>query len=381
MKKTIWELKQSANPDTLEIYIDESIKPDEYDWWRGEKIISETSAKHFREELGKYPDVKNIDLYVNSYGGDVKEAMGIRSQLKRHPAFVTGYVDGFAASAASFILTGCDKVVMPAPTMQMLHEMWNVSIGNANDHRKNADDLDAIMAGNRQAYLEKSGGKLNEKQLREIMDAETWLTAEQCLEFGLADEVSEKIVDMTKASVALKESNDALAQKNHQLVAKLRQLADPVSSDEIGKVKSIIKSLSKKEKAELGPRYFYDDAQYRHIVERDGKPVGFLENRATGRKGHFNAAVDPAYRGQGIADEMIDHAISDTPAKLPNLEKILWITGRDNEASRKLAEKHGFELTSEEDGEVKYTYLLDKTDPPQEPQQNKPQKFMAALFR
>lgn len=224
--KTIWELKQSAEPDTLEMYIYESIQPDGYDWWSGEKITSETSAQHFREELAKYPDAKFINLYVNSYGGDVKEAMGIHSQLKRHPAFITGYVDGFAASAASYILTCCDKVVMPAPTMQMLHEMWNVSIGNANDHRKNADDLDAIMTGNRQVYLEKSGGKLNENQLREIMDAETWLTAEQCLEFGLADEISDKTVDMSKAAAALKDSNDALTQKNRQLVAKLRQLAD-----------------------------------------------------------------------------------------------------------------------------------------------------------
>lgn len=224
--KTIWELKQSAQPDTIEIYIYESIQPDGYDWWTGEKITSETSAQYFREELAKHPDVKFINLFVNSYGGDVKEAMGIHSQLKRHSAFVTGYVDGFAASAASYILTCCDKVVMPAPTMQMLHEMWNMSIGNANDHRKNADDLDAIMAGNRQAYLEKANGKLNEQQLREIMDSETWLTAEQCLEFGLADEISDKSVDMTKAAVALKESTDALTQKNKQLVAKLHQLAD-----------------------------------------------------------------------------------------------------------------------------------------------------------
>lgn len=225
--KTIWELKQSAEPGILDMYIYESIKPDSYDWWSGEKIVSETSAQHFREELGKYPDAKQINLYINSYGGDVKEAMGIHSQLKRHQASVIGYVDGFAASAASYILTACDKVVMPASTMQMLHEMWNISVGNAGVHRKTADDLDAIMAGNRQAYLEKSGGKLNEKQLREIMDAETWLTAEQCLEFGLADEITDKVVDMTQAAAALKESNENLSQKNRQLVAKLRQMAEP----------------------------------------------------------------------------------------------------------------------------------------------------------
>jgi ClpP class serine protease len=150
--------------------------------------------------------------------------MGIHSQLKRHPAFVTGYVDGFAASAASYILTACDKVIMAAPTMQMLHDMWNWSMGNAKAHRKNADDLDAIMAGNRQAYLEKAKGKLNEEQLKAIMEAETWLTAEQCLEYGLADEISDKEVDMTKAAEALKEMNQSLVTKNKQLVALLQDI-------------------------------------------------------------------------------------------------------------------------------------------------------------
>jgi ATP-dependent protease ClpP protease subunit len=227
VRKTIWELKQAAEPDTLEMYLYESIQPDGYDWWSDEKIISETSANHFREELGKHQNIKQINLYVNSYGGDVKEAMGIHAQLKRHPANVTAYVDGFAASAASFILTACDKVVMAAPTMQMIHDMWNVSIGNAADHRKNADDLDAIMAGNRQAYLAKSGGKLNEKQLKALMQAETWLNAEQCMEFGLCDEISDKAVDMAVAEAALKAKSDTLAQKSRQLVAQLRQMAEP----------------------------------------------------------------------------------------------------------------------------------------------------------
>ncbi len=247
--RTIWDLKQSGEPDTLEMYIYESINPDSYDWWAGEKIISETSANKFKEELAKYPDVKNIHLYVNSWGGDVKEAMGIHSQLKRHPAYVTGYVDGFAASAASFVLTACDKVVMPGPTMQMIHEMWNISIGNAKDHRKNADDLDAIMAGNRQAYLEKANGKLNEQQLIELMEAETWLTAEQCVEFGLADELSSKEVDMTKAAQALKEINQTLKNENRALVAKLRSLhTDPPAQQDPEPVKPVEPQLPQENK-------------------------------------------------------------------------------------------------------------------------------------
>ncbi len=82
-----------------------------------------TSAEFFREELAKYQNVSEIRLYVNSYGGYVYEAMSIRNQLKRYPAKVIGFVDGFACSAASFILTGCDEVRMYSNTMQMIHEM------------------------------------------------------------------------------------------------------------------------------------------------------------------------------------------------------------------------------------------------------------------
>lgn len=143
------------------------------------------------------------------------------------------------------------------------------------------------------------------------------------------------------------------------ILGKVKQKCNnDTNNDQLDKVNEVISTLSKKDKAELGPRYFYDDAQYRHIVERDGKSVGFIENRATGKKGHFNFAVDPDYRGQGIADEMIEQAVSDAPDRLSDIEKILWITSPSNEASRHLAEKHGFELTSEDDEEVRYTLWL-----------------------
>lgn len=224
--KRIWELKQAAAADTLEMYIYGYVEPDYYDWWTGETVESETSANHFKNELAKYPDIKNIVLYVNSNGGDVSEAMAIRNQLKRHPATVTGYVDGFACSAASFILTACDKVIMYSNTMQMLHLMWMCACGNFKDLRKVADDLEQISIGNRQAYLEKSGGKLNEEQVIDILESETWLTAQQCLEYGLADEIVEETKDLTEAQQIAQRVNKTLEQQinyNKALVAMKQQ--------------------------------------------------------------------------------------------------------------------------------------------------------------
>lgn len=225
--KRIWELKQSTEPNVLEMYIYGDIKPNGYDYWTDQVIESETSAEHFRQELAKYQNVSEIRLYVNSFGGSVFEAMAIRNQLKRHPAKVIGYVDGFACSAASFILTACDEVKMYSNTMQMIHDALNYVFGNSKQLRKAADDLDQIMVGNRQAYLEKANGKLDEAQLIKMLEEDTWLTASECLAFGLADEVIDSQIDMQKAQDMLEQRNKTLMQQinySKKLVALANEL-------------------------------------------------------------------------------------------------------------------------------------------------------------
>lgn len=229
-KKTWVTLKQATTPDTLEMYIYDYIQSGYYDWWTDEYVESETSSNYFKEELAKYPDAKFINLYVNSNGGDVMEAMAIRNQLKRHPAQKIGYVDGFACSAASFILTACDKVIMYSNTMQMLHNMWTYAMGNYKELRKASDDLEQISIGNRQAYLEKSNGKMTEEQVIEILDHESWLTAQQCLELGLCDEIIAETKDLTTAQQIAQKVNKTLEQQinyNKALVALRQSIEKP----------------------------------------------------------------------------------------------------------------------------------------------------------
>lgn len=225
----MWEIKQSASQDSLDLFIYGFIQELTIDWANECITESENSAKHFRDALAEYPDVKQINVFVNSLGGYVIEAMAIRNQLKRHPANVTGYVDGLAASAATFILTACDTVKMYSNTEQLLHNAENISIGNASDHRKNAEVLDALMVGNRKAYMEKSNGKITEEKLIEILDAAAWLSAEQCLEYGFCDEIIAEKADMTAAKQMLQQMNQSLEQHisyNQSLVALLRESLD-----------------------------------------------------------------------------------------------------------------------------------------------------------
>lgn len=181
--------------DHLKLYIYSEVAPDGRDWWTGKVTKSETSADFFREELAKYPNVKHIDLYINSAGGSVKEGYGIYSQLKRCEAEITVHVDGFANSIASIIAMAGDRIIMMEGSVMGIHNMMDYCFGNASEHRKVAESLDKLMEGNRQIYLRRANGKLTEEKLTEMLDAETYLTAKECLAYGLCDEITGKVSD------------------------------------------------------------------------------------------------------------------------------------------------------------------------------------------
>lgn len=233
--KRLWKLKQAADPGTVDLYIYGDVESDGYDWWTEQVIESETSANHFRDELAKYSDLSQINLYINSYGGSVFEGTAIYNQLRRHPAKKTVYIDGFACSVASVIAMAGDEVVMPRNAMMMIHNAWMCACGNAAELRKAADDLDAINKGNRQAYLQKAGDKLSEDELVSMLDAETWLTAEDCIRLGLADRYAEKDADMSNAAKILQKANLSMEQRinvQKSLSAQLRELVKPPAPHE-----------------------------------------------------------------------------------------------------------------------------------------------------
>lgn len=231
--KQLWELKQAAQAGVLELYLYGDVEGDGYNFWSGQRQESETSATHFRDELAKYPDAREIHVYINSYGGSVFEGTAIYNQLRRHPARVTVYIDGFACSVASVVAMAGDRVIMPRNAMMMIHNAFLYAVGNAEELRKAADDLDIISRGNRQAYLQKAGEKLSEETLIAMMDAETWLTAEDCIRLGLADEYAEKEADMEQASAVLEQAKLNVEQRirlQKTLAAQLRELSAPPAS-------------------------------------------------------------------------------------------------------------------------------------------------------
>lgn len=178
-----WEIKNFIQNESADIYIYNEISS-----WDYEDV---TSAQSFRKDLESLGNVKNINVMINSPGGSVGDGLTIASLLQRHSAYVTAYVDGMACSIASVIACSADKLVMGRSSLLMVHNALTYTYGSAKDLRKQADDLDAVTASLRQMYLMKAGDKLTEEKIKELMDNESWLSAKECVELGLCDEILE----------------------------------------------------------------------------------------------------------------------------------------------------------------------------------------------
>lgn len=188
--KTNFCFKQAADPATHLLYIYDDVSAyGEFDWKTLSYAESETSAKYFRDQLAAIPAEHTIELHINSNGGSVKEGVTIYNLLKQSGSHVKGIVDGVAYSVAFVILQACDERIMGVGTTALIHEPWVTASGNARELRKTADDLDVLTASNRKIFLERSN--LDEQQLADMMTAETFLTPEDCLQYGLIDKVED----------------------------------------------------------------------------------------------------------------------------------------------------------------------------------------------
>lgn len=157
----------------------------------GENFWGEgVSAKKFVKDLQSL-DVEQIDLHINSPGGNVFDGNAIYNSLRVHKANIDVSIDGIAASAASVVAMAGDRIKMPQNAMMMIHNPAGLVWGTAAEMIKMADTLDKIKVGVIAAYGRKSGqGKEN---LSKMMDDETWMTADEALDMGFADEVTDKV--------------------------------------------------------------------------------------------------------------------------------------------------------------------------------------------
>ena len=169
--------------EVAEIWIYEMIGED---FWSGGGV----TAKNFQKELSAIKATQ-IDLHVNSPGGEVFDGIAIYNLIKQHPANVTTYIDGLAASIASVIALAGDEIYMAENALMMIHNPYGMVMGMAEDMRKMAERLDIVRDSISKAYMSKTD--MPEEEINALMEAETWMTADDAMELGFIDDVTDKI--------------------------------------------------------------------------------------------------------------------------------------------------------------------------------------------
>lgn len=156
--------------------------------WFGDEAI----PQDFADDL-KSLDGKNVTVRINSPGGDVFAAHAIHNLLLNHNGKVTCVIDGLAASAATIVAMGASKIIMPANSMMMIHnpKMCMNDYCDADELSTIAESLNKVKDSIIAAYQKRC--KLSAEELAEMMSKETWLTAEECLQFGFADKIEGKV--------------------------------------------------------------------------------------------------------------------------------------------------------------------------------------------
>jgi ATP-dependent protease ClpP protease subunit/predicted RNA-binding Zn-ribbon protein involved in translation (DUF1610 family) len=179
--KSWFEIKNKADSDKAEIWIYEEIG--ENPWGFGDSI----GAKQFQKDLSAIK-ASQIDLHINSPGGNVFDGNTIYNLLKQHPAKVTTYIDGLAASIASVIALAGDHIIMAENGMFMIHKPLAMTIGDEDVHEETAQALRKIKGTIVRVYKSRTGK--SDEEIEGLLKPPSWLDSDQALELGFVDEIS-----------------------------------------------------------------------------------------------------------------------------------------------------------------------------------------------
>ena len=180
-----WNVMKNDEEKSAELILYGSIGSDEY--W------DDISDKAFKQDIENLGDIENITLHINSPGGSVFSAVAIANTLKNHKAKITANIDGLAASAATIITSACDIVRMPKNALFMVHNPITFAYGNNQDMQKTLEMLNKVKNSIIETYLNKA--KTDKETLSELMDNETWMSAEEAKEYGFIDEILDENVE------------------------------------------------------------------------------------------------------------------------------------------------------------------------------------------
>lgn len=205
MNKRFWQIEETEERAVIDIYGDITSWP-----W----LNSDVSAYDIKQAINDIK-AKNIDVFINSYGGEVAEALAIAAALNRHSAKVHTYCDGFACSAATIIFAAGDDRTMDPLSLLMIHNcMSYVGYANTEELLKAAEDNEKINQSSIKAYMRVVN--VSEEEIKDLMNKETWLSAEEAVNIGLATGIAETEESEAVQQSARKAIRDKLLQKAKQ---------------------------------------------------------------------------------------------------------------------------------------------------------------------
>jgi len=213
-----------AKAKDAEIWIYEEIG----DFWDGG-----VSAKEFAKELKALGKVETINLHLNSPGGVVTDGIAIYNLLKQNQARINVNIEGWAASIASVVAMAGDEISMAENGLMMIHDPWGLAIGNSADMRAAADVLDKMRDSIVMAYVKKAKQEDQEassEKFAGLMAAETWMTAQEALDHGLIDNITDTVkmaasFDLSKFKYRNLPENFKPSPKDQEVIRKFESIS------------------------------------------------------------------------------------------------------------------------------------------------------------
>tara|TARA_R100001463_G_scaffold56773_4_gene108930 strand:- start:1005 stop:2000 length:996 start_codon:yes stop_codon:yes gene_type:complete len=253
MNKNWYNIKAEASSKSADVYIFDEIG------------AFGVTAQGFIEEIKEYKDVP-MNLHLNCVGGDVFEGMAIYNVLKKRTAKTTIYIEGIAASMGSVIALAGDEVIMAENSLFMIHNAWGGAMGEANEMRKTAALLDKISNEIADIYTKKTNLPYNKVQ--EMMDEETWLSADEAFNLGFVDSISDAIKVAAKYDVSkFKNITDKEIQNKLSVNLKSKKMTEELKNWFNAKVEEIITKVKASNESEA------EDVKEVEVMMVDDKEV------------------------------------------------------------------------------------------------------------
>lgn len=197
--KNFYEFKNITSSEADLFVYGEIVQEKSVDFWTDRESETEVGLLDFKKELDNIGNVKKLNLYINSPGGDVFVASAMISMLERQKnkgTKIDAYVDGLSASAASFLMMVADNIMLYKNSIVMVHKPMSWACGNVIEIQKTIDALNKIEESVMMPmYMAKA--KASEEEIKGLIDAESWLSAKEMEKY-----FNVQILDTEKIAVA-----------------------------------------------------------------------------------------------------------------------------------------------------------------------------------